>query len=66
MHLSFDGYKEHKLQDCKEAFRIYRMVPPGNLEYYYTIKGSDKAHIAALTDDVSPTRQQDEEVTLEN
>jgi hypothetical protein len=54
VHLKFDGYKPLKMHDLGDKFQTFRMVPPGTLEYFYTIKGKEELTLAVIADDVSP------------
>jgi hypothetical protein len=50
LHMSFDGYKSHKMDysplgtnlDSKDSYIINRMVPPGKLDYFYSIQYSNE------------------------
>lgn len=45
LHMNFDHYKAHKMDysltgttpDSKDCYIIDRMVPPGKLDYFYSV-----------------------------
>lgn len=37
LHMSFDGFKGHQMEQVDEDYVCSQMVPPGTLEYYYTV-----------------------------
>jgi hypothetical protein len=45
LHMNFDNYKPHKMEysvggitpETKNCFIINRMVPPGKLDYFYSV-----------------------------
>lgn len=61
LHLNFDSYKPLKMVDCGDSYKTFRMIPPGRLEYFYTI---GDVHDNIITDDVSPTRNRDTTISL--
>ncbi len=50
LHMKFDGYKAHKMEfsqigttpDLKNCYVINRMVPPGKLDYFYSVQYSNE------------------------
>jgi hypothetical protein len=47
--MSFDGFKGHQMELVEDSYVSSQMVPPGPLEYYYTVE-SERIFFA-LTDD---------------
>ncbi len=46
-----------KKEGEKSYFILYRMVPPGNLSYFYSVGDPSQFHLKTLTDEVNPTSE---------
>lgn len=41
IHLNFDHYTPHIMVESKEIYMTYLMVPPGSLNYFYTVRDAN-------------------------
>ena len=45
IHFDFDGFKPHRLTSFLEKYKLYynvhMMVPPGDIQYFYSVGGDD-------------------------
>lgn len=65
LHLNFEGYKPVRMQEVTEKeesyFTLYRMIPPGNLTYFYSVgdpnlvAADPTKSLVTVTDQSNPT-----------
>ena len=60
LHLNFENFKPQKMDEDPEykgSYRLFRMIPPGHLQYFF----SDKEH-QTYTDPYAPVKRNEHQV----
>lgn len=70
--MNFDGYKPHKMHETivalEKCYSTFRMVPPGNMSYFYSIGNMDnmtddqRRQLRTITDEANPVLMNDSRV----